>query len=430
MEEQNIIRKQITDDKKKESLYLLKEDKHGYYIDVPKIVLEEIDEYQSSFSANFLKALENFADAKELSDIDPTNPFCFSPKTLELIRGEVIIPVLKELEGFFSGREIGDGREFSWKEAHVDGLLGKLLALESFRINRMMATKARENMLSEFPNDNDIRVLEYCTGAGLTTALLYNSLCRTSKNIKICSIDNSLQSVACAMGFLTAIGIPTRVVIERNEDLSFSEFSGVTIYFDTAQNFSKRTFNFKFHVIVSDSGLNYLSEHDEILNSTVNVLEQNGLIQICTLDPETEIDLSIIQMLSTIAFGRHVEIYRKHKNNNIYKTKKVTRVQDDGVKKKITLIKQMYSASTSLQYYILQKLFKIDRKLFWAYLNGAKSAAAITKMLSPKIKIDLRKTGETLMMIYPDAELFYFPSYNDQETSLTRFLDLKNRPGG
>lgn len=410
-------------------LKMLRQDKDGYYIDIPKSVSVEIDEHQSFFTPIFLKALENFADAEEFSDLDPTNPFCFSPKTIEIIRKKVVLPTVKELESVLGGIIIGKGKELSWKEAHVDGLLGKLLAFESFRINRIMATRAREYMLKVYPDEEEVRVLEYCAGAGITTALLYNSLARTSKNIKFYTVDNSLQSVACAMGFLTAVGIPTRVILERDEDQVNSDFSGVKIYFDTAQNFSKENFANKFHLIVSDSGLNYLPEHDKILNSTENVLDRSGLIQICTIDPATEIDLSIIKMLSTIAFGKHSEIYRRHKSN-IYELSEVTRKQENGEQKNVTIIKQMYSASTSLQYHILQKLFRIDRELFWDYLNGAKSAAAITKILSPKIKIDLRKSGETLLLLYPNAKLSYIPSYSDQETSLTRFLDLENCPVG
>lgn len=284
-----------------------------------------------------------------------------------------------------------------------------------------MATRAREHIEKNFNEENTIRVKEYCTGAGINTALLYMSLERTGKEIQIHTVDNAIQSVACSAGFLSSVGIPVRIVLDSSS--GETDFKGVTIYFDTAMHFSQKKFESNYHMIVSDSGLNYLPENSTILEKSPENLLDNGLIHICTLDPKTEIDLSKFKMLSTIAFGNHPEIYRKHKDN-IYDIKKGRRKKEDGIVEDLVSIKQMFSASTSLQYNILQILFKEDRKLFWDYLNGAKAAAALTKTLSPKIKIDLRESGRVLKELYPNAKLEYIPSYEKENISLTRILEL------
>ncbi len=406
-----------------ESLELnyLEKDDSGLYPKIGKEVFEEIKSYQAYFEPIFLKLLDKYSDSEELSDVDRNRPFCFSPRTLEVISSKVIIPIAKELEEVLGDVDSDQGREYSWKEAHISGILGKLLAFESFRMSRVMATRAREHIEKYFNEENTIRVKEYCTGAGINTALLYMSLERTGKEIQIHTVDNAIQSVACSAGFLSSIGIPVRIVLDSSS--KESNFRGVTIYFDTAMHFTQKKSESKYHMIVTDSGLNYLPENSKILEKSPEDLLDNGLIHICTLDPKTEIDLSKLKMLSTIAFGNHPEIYRKHEGN-IYDIKKGKRNREDGATEELISIKQMFSASTSLQYNILQILFKEDRPLFWDYLNGAKAAAALTKTLSPKIKIDLRESGRVLKELYPNAKLEYIPSYEKENISLTRILEL------
>ncbi len=402
-------------------LKYLKKDDFGFSVNIEEEVFAEIKLHQAYFEPIFLRLLDKYSDSEELADIDRDKPFCFSPRTLEVISSKVIVPIAKELEEILGDVDSDQGREYSWKEAHISGILGKLLAFESFRMSRIMATRAREHIEENFDEEKIIRVKEYCTGAGINTALLYMSLERTGKDVQIHTVDNAIQSVACSAGFLSSIGIPVRVVLDSSS--KESDFNGVTIYFDTAMHFSQKESNTKYQMIVSDSGLNYLPENSTILEKSPNSLLENGLIHICTLDPKTEIDLSKFKMLSTIAFGNHPEIYRKHKDN-IYDIKKGNRKKEDGTTEDRVSIKQMFSASTSLQYNILQILFKEDRPLFWDYLNGAKAAAALTKTLSPKIKIDLRESGRVLKELYPNARLEYIPSYEQEEISLTRILEL------
>lgn len=400
--------------------YLQKDDSR-LYPQIDKEVFEEIKSHQAYFEPIFLKLLDKYSDSEELSDVDKNRPFCFSPRTLEVISNKVIIPIAKELEEVLGDVDSDQGREYSWKETHISGILGKLLAFESFRMSRIMATRAREHIEKYFNEENTIRVKEYCTGAGINTALLYMSLERTGKEIQIHTVDNAIQSVACSAGFLSSIGIPVRIVL--NSSSKEFNFNGVTIYFDTAMHFSQKKSESKYHMIVTDSGLNYLPENSTILKKSPENLLDNGLIHICTLDPKTEIDLSKLRMLSTIAFGNHPEIYRKHKDN-IYDIKRGKRKKENGTTEDLVSVKQMFSASTSLQYNILQILFKEDRSLFWDYLNGAKAAAALTKALSPKIKIDLRESGRVLKQLYPTAQLEYIPSYEKEDISLTRILEL------
>jgi len=402
-------------------LKYLRRDDSGSYPQIDKEVFEEMRSHQAYFEPIFLRLLDKYSDSEELSDVDRDNPFCFSPRTLEVISSKVIVPIAKELEEILGDVDSDQGREYSWKEAHISGILGKLLAFESFRMSRIMGTRARNHVEENFNEENIIRVKEYCTGAGINTALLYMSLERTNKGIQVHTVDNAIQSVACSAGFLSSIGIPVRIVLDSSSQIT--DFNGVTIYFDTAMHFSQKQSESKYHMIVSDSGLNYLPENSTILEKSPNDLLEKGLIHLCTLDPKTEIDLSTFKMLSTIAFGNHPEIYQKHKDN-IYNIKKGKRKKEDGTTEDLVSIKQMFSASTSLQYNILQILFKEDRPLFWDYLNGAKAAAALTKTLSPKIKIDLRESGKILNGLYPNAQLQYIPSYEQEAISLTRILEL------
>lgn len=423
LEESNFSNQTPNPESNSESFELknLKKDDFGLYPQIGKEVFEEIKSHQAYFEPIFLRLLDKYSDSEELADVDRNKPFCFSPRTLEVVSSKVIVPIAKELEEILGDVDSDQGREYSWKEAHISGILGKLLAFESFRMSRIMATRAREHIEKNFKEERMIRVKEYCTGAGINTALLYMSLERTGKDVQIHTVDNAIQSVACSSGFLASIGIPVRVVLDSSS--KESDFNGVTIYFDTAMHFSQKESENKYQMIVSDSGLNYLPENSTILEKSPNSLLENGLIHICTLDPKTEIDLSKFKMLSTIAFGNHPEIYRKHKNG-IYDIKKGKRTKEDGTTEDLVSIKQMFSASTSLQYNILQILFKEDRPLFWNYLNGAKAAAALTKTLSPKIKIDLRESGRVLKELYPNAQLQYIPSYEQEEISLTRILEL------
>ena len=55
---------------------------------------------------------------------------------------------------------------------------------------------------------------------------------------------------------------------------------------------------------------------------------------------------------------------------------------------------------------------------------GAKKAGQITQKLAPKIKRDLRETGAKAEEII-GASGSYYPRYEDQKHSLTRFYELK-----
>ena len=286
-------------------------------------------------------------------------------------------------------------------------------------MNRIMGTRAKKHVEKYFKDEDTIRVKEYCTGAGINTALLYKSLERTRKNIQVHTVDNAIESVACSAGLLSSIGIPVRIVLDSLE--KETDFNGVTIYFDTAMHFAQRESKSKYHIMATDCGLNYLDENADILRKTKEYLIEDGLVQISTLDPKVEAKLSKVKVISTMLFGNLPEMFKKnHRENKIYDLKKGKRENGD----EISIITQVFTAATSLQYHLLQELLRKDRHLFKIYLKGSQTSGDLSRALSKKITADLSDSEFVLKEIYPDGEFTYIPSYEEQPVYLIRVLEL------
>ncbi|MGI5897812.1 MAG: hypothetical protein ACOX6Q_01465 [Candidatus Dojkabacteria bacterium] len=402
-----------------ESEYL-KEDKYGFAPKIDKEIFNEIASHQKSFEKVCLSLMSNYIVPNgEFSDVDEKNPFFFSPRTLDIISNKVILPLIKDLEKILGNVDAEQGKEYSWKEMHISGILNKLIAFESFKMSRIMSTRARKHIEKYFNDGDTIRVKEYCTGAGINTALLCKSLERTGKKIQIHTVDNAIESVACSAGLLSSIGIPVRIVLDSSEDET--DFNGVTIFFDTAMHFAQRESKSKYHIIATDCGLNYLDENADILRKTKEYLVENGLVQISTLDPKVEAKMSKIKVLSTLFFGNLPKMFKKnHKENKIYDLDKGKRESGE----EISIITQVFTAATSLQYHLLQYLLRNDRHLFKIYLKGSQTSGDLSRALSKKIIVDLRDSEAVLKELYPDGKYTYLPSYEEQPVYLIRVLEL------
>ncbi|MBU1119677.1 hypothetical protein KKA50_00530 [Patescibacteria group bacterium] len=404
-------------DPKDLDLKMLGSDEHGLYIKIPTEINAEVRDAQNEFIPVFMDVHKKYANYPEWEYMNAQNPFVFAPATIRIMSNQLIPQLLKETTTLFSnGVEENTERSMHWKESNIEGILNKLLAYESYRLERIMAPRARDHMKEAFPGEEVIKVKELCTGAGMTTALMYEALKETGKKVEFHSADNSLQSVICAATLLTLRGIPTRIVLESGQ--KEKNFEGVTIYFETAQESIQKNQD-NYHFVFSDNGINYFDEkpHFEVVDEMVKRVKPGGLFQDCTLDPGMQVDLSTVSMLGTILFTKKENFKKKVRLGDAEYSIK----EKDG----ISFIEQLFSPSSTMQYELLADVGKkLGVKAFAEYLGGAKKAGAITKKLAPKIAQDLRKTGMKILEL-TGLKGSYYPTYEDRKTSLTRFFELK-----
>jgi len=396
-------------------LKMLGSDEYGLLIKIPVEATAEIRDAQNAFVPVFMAVHENYAGYEEWKYMNKENPFVFAPNTIKIMSEKLIPNILKETTTLFSkGLDDKSQRSMHWEESDIEGILNKLLAYESYRLERIMAPRARDHMNESFSNEQTIKVKELCTGAGITTALMYEALRETGKKVEFHTADNSLQSVICAATLLTLRGIPTRIVLESGKEEK--NFDGVTIYFETALESIQKGED-TYHMVYSDNGINYFDEksHLDVVEEMLKRVKPGGLFQDCTLDPGIQVDLSTLSMLGAIL-----------------SRKKEPKLGDEeySVKEKdgILFIKQLFSPSSTMQYELLGDVRKkLGFKIFWDYLMGAKKAGAITKKLAPKIAQDIRKTGTKALELTGITGIYY-PTYEQQQKSLTRFFELKLPP--
>lgn len=400
-------------DPKDLGLEILNKDEYGFYLNIPSEIIKQIQEAQKEFVPLFLRIHQNYQQYEEWKYLNESNPFVFSPTTIKVMSEEVLPKLMNEVTVLVSNGanlDTNPERSIHWEESDIQGILNKLLAYESYRLERVMAPRARDYLASAFPSEPKLRVKELCTGAGITTALMYEALKETGKGVEFHTVDNSLQSVMCAATLLTIRGIPTRIVLDS--DAKEKDFDGVTIYFEPALESMKK--EGQYHFVFSDNGINYFDEqsHYEVLEEMLGKIKPGGLFQDCTLDPSIQIDLSTPSMFKAIFSSKR----QAKLGDDEYALK-----QKDGVQ----LIKQLFSPSSTMQYELLNEVRKkLGFGLFWEYLMGAKKAAGITQKLAPKIAQDLRKTGLKVQEA-TGMQGEYYPSYEKQVHSLTRFYELK-----
>lgn len=403
-------------DPKELGLTMLDRDEYGYFVQIPEEIRTEIEAAQAEFLPVFLDVRSRYAQYPEWGYLNEGNPFVFSPTTIRIMSERLLPSIMKEVTTLYSqGTETGESSERSihWEESDIEGILNKLLAYESYRLERIMAPRARDHMKETFPNEETLKVKELCTGAGITTALMYEALSETGKDIEFHTVDNSLQSVMCAATLLTLRGIPVRFVLEG--DSQEKDFKGVTIYFESALESMQK--DGTYHFVYSDNGINYFDEttHYKTVEAMVQRVKPGGLFQDCTLDPTMQVDLSTPSMFKAI-FSKKKEPKSGDDEYSI--------VQKNGV----SLVKQFFSPSTTMQYELLNEVRKrLGLGYFWSYLMGAKKAGEITKKLAPKIAQDLRKTGKKVEEL-TGLQGEYYPKYEDRRLSLTRFFELKLPP--
>ena len=404
-------------DPKDLDLKMLGADEYGLYIKIPTEISAEVRDAQNKFVPVFMSVHEKYNNSEEWKYMNPENPFVFAPATIRIMSNELIPKLLKETTTLFSnGVEENTERSMHWEESNIEGILNKLLAYESYRLERIMAPRARDYMNEAFPGEEVIKVKELCTGAGITTALMYEALKETGKKVEFHSADNSLQSVICAATLLTLRSIPTRIVLDSGQ--KEKNFDGVTIYFETAQESIQKNQD-QYNFVYSDNGINYFDKpsHFAVVKEMIERVKPGGLFQDCTLDPGMQVNLSTGSMLKTIFFTKKEDFVKKVRSGDAeYNIKE---------KNGISFIEQLFSPSSTMQYELLAEVGKkLGVKAFVEYLGGAKKAGAITKKLAPKIAQDLRKTGMKILEL-TGIEGSYYPTYEDRKMSLTRFFELK-----
>ncbi|MBP5204095.1 hypothetical protein J6Z48_00395 [bacterium] len=392
-------------------LKFLKKDRFGYYIQIPEYYLEKIDFAQEEFVQMFMSKHKKLSHYAEWSGIDKIDPFVFAPKTVEIMSKEIVPDLMNEVSTLFSKESLESDsmRSFAWKESSIFGVLSKLITYEGYRTERIMADRAADYISKTF-NDKVIKIKELCTGAGITTTLVYEALARKNKRVQIHTVDNSMQSIMCAVALFSLRKIPVR--IKFNVNAREDDFDGITIYFDSATEAIDKegTYNFVF----SDNGINYFDSmlYKTMVEKMISHLKKRGLLQICSADTSVVSDINAWDVLK--------ESFNKN------------RIVDDGVGgydyktvDNVMYIKKFHTPSAEMEYELIHDmLMKKKLKLLLNYIKVSSVTLSIGNILPQKMKTSLKKTSK-ITKEYIGLDGDYYPPYENQPCCLVRLFELK-----
>ena len=392
-------------------LKFLKKDEFGYYIQIPGYYLEKIDSAQKDFVQMFMAKHKKLSHYLEWSGIDKNNPFVFAPKTVEIMSKEIVPELMNEVNTLFSKEALENDstRSFAWRESSIFGVLSKLITYEGYRTERIMADRAAEYLSKAF-NDKIITIKELCTGAGITTTLVYEALAKKNKRVQIHTIDNSMQSIICAATLFSLRNIPTR--IKFNINAKEDDFDGITIYFDSATDAINKKGT--YHFVFSDNGINYFDYklYKTMVRKMISHLKKGGLLQICSADTSVVSDINALDVLK--------ESFNKN------------RIVDDGVGgydyktvDNVMYIKKFHTPSAEMEYELIQDML-INRKLkmLLDYIKVSSVTLSIGNILPQKMKTSLKKTSK-ITKEYIGLNGEFCPSYATEPCSLVRLFELK-----
>ena len=136
-------------------------DEYGLYIKIPPEAMARVDVAQKEFVPVFMNVYNKYSQYEEWKYLNPEKPFVFSPTTIQIMSGELIPKAMEELSQVFANTKEEDDtmeRSTKWEESDIEGILNKLLAYESYRLERIMAPNARDHISKTFPNDQVIKV--------------------------------------------------------------------------------------------------------------------------------------------------------------------------------------------------------------------------------------------------------------------------------
>jgi hypothetical protein len=299
---------------------------------------------------------------------------------------------------------------------------------------------------------NNLIIREICTGAGLSTALMwieiqkiFNQITNSTSSdqtkisdqskssesgssannadapkkvlnsskpssstnlipITIISTDNALESVVMSAILMSVFEIP-HVIVGGQIPEELLHFPGVVLQYMDAERAlaNEKNRGFKYDCIVSDHGISYFPAHvhDEILKDIIQLLEPNSCIQICGLEPNVKVSLDYMHMVKSILFG-------KGNQRNNYKSLRQQRQQKEEIKNEKVIydieqeshrstIKAFYTDETAslfdmLHSFILTKNLNIP--LFVQYIRTIINIVKTTKELGGEIQSPIKRTRD------------------------------------
>lgn len=306
-------------------------------------------------------------------------------------------------------RNIQD-RLLDWEMEDMKQILGKIMIFDSVRPTYDNAVELADRLkISEKPN---LEVLELCTGAGSSTMMTWKEIKRAfpEKACKLITVDVALESTIIAETLLKLKKIPVIRAGSLNEIPE--NYDGVIILnleaSDTVQKFVEAGKH--FDAVVSDHGIGYFERdvHEQtVKNITDSLLEEGGILSVCSLENDIKVSLAYLQMIKEILFNKKL-IDRIPNKETPY-------LLDE--RQETVYVRAINSKDSAGLYQILQVLFYDGRIAdFIGYIKSISKVAKVTKTLSKEVKSPIRFSQSLL----PESEVE--PSFNGQKYSIARTL--------
>ncbi len=301
---------------------------------------ETLNSHEYNLSQNIFSFESNFSEVssklqQEQQDYKTTyNPVPYKEKNddpyyffLSLKAYEEIINHVPQVQQKILESLNGNSHEpiiNKWKQG-IESILYKALIAESVKYGQWIA----EDIAEKTKDEKSVNVLELCSGAGITTCMTYLERLNADphKKTRIFSIDNSIESLACASLLASSFGIASKICLPEDRNMISEEFDGIIFIVDDANRFiNKQLRPNEFSYVVSDNGISYFPEetHKKILQGLNEKLD-SSLIYISSLKKGKSVNLSLPFKITGILKGKSFPIKQDgsqyiERNNVITKT--------------------------------------------------------------------------------------------------------------
>jgi len=251
---------------------------------------------------------------EEFINFNKDKPFFLAPNSYNYILS--ILP--KYFQELKDQIDTSDSLE-QWELKHISAILGKALIPDSIATPHDNAKTIANDIAEKFKDDAKSRILirELCTGAGLSTMLTYFEIKKKSKNpFTIIGTDNALESILTASIMMNLFNIP-HIIVSSEITPAITQFDGVVLqYMGVTPALKNDILNkLAFDYVLSDNGISYFSNpiHSETIDDIIKVTKANGMIVICSLEPDVKINLNYFAMVKGIILygGKAQEVHQK-----------------------------------------------------------------------------------------------------------------------
>lgn len=285
-----------------------------------------------------------------------------------------------------------------WKQG-IESILFKALISESIKYGQWIA----EDIAKENSQKEHLQILELCTGAGITTTMLYLERLNQSPeaSTQIISVDNSFESIACASLVASSLGIQCKVCTPESLDQVSEEFNGIVYVIDDAAQFTERLRekNIHFDTVVSDNGISYFPE--EIHKDVLSLLHQ--------LYPESPL------YISSLKNGKSVELGLPFKIQGIIQGSRfLIKESEQQYDERNGIIVKTYTPETRAFFYLANRMLhnkqggiKDLRKLLSILSSATKSSQDLNSAIESPVsytKEVAEQIGLSLQKNFPESE--------------------------